>query len=89
LSQCFDWAERFIYSDRSGIFNDPDCLQDKPNHAVVVVGYGTDTVSSKEFWIIRNSWGTNWGENGYMRLLRGVNACGVTSHPALVNPVYV
>jgi cathepsin L len=39
------------------------------DHAVQLVGYGTDSTSGKDFWIVRNSWG-NWGEAGYIRLER-------------------
>ena len=67
---------------RGGIFNDPKCPADgvQVNHAVVVVGYGT--ANKTDYWIIRNSWGTTWGEKGYMRLIRGVNMCNIASYPA-------
>jgi hypothetical protein len=52
---------------------------DKADHGVAVVGYGTDPVGG-DYWIVRNSWGCSWGEGGYMRLKRGVNACGIANH---------
>jgi len=51
------------------------------NHAVVLTGYGTDEVEG-DYWMIRNSWGEGWGENGYIRLRRTAEPqCGVNSTP--------
>lgn len=50
------------------------------DHGVVVIGYGTENVVN--YWIVRNSWGTNWGEDGYFRLERSAintpsEKCGI------------
>jgi len=51
------------------------------NHAVQLVGYGTDAAEG-DYWIVRNSWGPNWGEDGYIRLQRQATAqCGTDSSP--------
>ncbi|XP_074274068.1 cysteine protease XCP1-like [Silene latifolia] len=48
------------------------------DHSVAVIGYGTDDSSGKDYWIIKNSWGETWGENGFMRLLRDESVCPIT-----------
>ncbi|KAK1319975.1 hypothetical protein QJS10_CPB04g01628 [Acorus calamus] len=62
------------------------------NHAVTVVGYGT-TVDGTKYWIVKNSWGSNWGEKGYIRMKRGIAAkeglCGIAmaaSYPIKISP---
>jgi len=47
------------------------------NHAVVAVGYGQD--SGRKYWLIRNSWGSSWGEGGYIRMAYGERACSLTA----------
>jgi len=51
------------------------------NHAVNVVGY--DNGNNPPYWIIKNSWGSWWGEKGYIRILisSGAGICGVNSMP--------
>jgi len=45
------------------------------DHGVVIAGYGSD--SGTDYWLIRNSWGADWGEAGYCRILRNQGFCGV------------
>ncbi|KAK3557975.1 hypothetical protein QTP86_005636 [Hemibagrus guttatus] len=62
---------------RSGIYNDPLCDPRTVNHAVLVVGYGTE--GGQDYWLVKNSWGTAWGEKGYVRMARNRNQCGISS----------
>ncbi|XP_058863684.1 cathepsin S-like [Acipenser ruthenus] len=69
---------------RSGVYNDPSCTQ-KINHAVLTVGYGT--LDGQDFWLVKNSWGTNFGDQGFIRMSRNKNnQCGIAlygSYPVM------
>ncbi|XP_067410660.1 procathepsin L-like [Emydura macquarii macquarii] len=72
---------------KSGVFANSWCSQ-RVNHAMLAVGYGTHQEGGKStaYWLIKNSWSEQWGEKGYIRLLKGVNQCGVAnqaSYPIL------
>lgn len=58
------------------------CSSTQMNHAVTVVGYGTE--SGKPYWVVKNSWGDNWGDGGYIKIARGNSECGIGSQCALV-----
>lgn len=59
-----------------GIFDDPKCDPCDLNHVMLVVGY------TPEYWILENWWGPDWGENGYMRIRRNSNICGMMNEAA-------
>ncbi|KAL1461658.1 hypothetical protein WDU94_013530 [Cyamophila willieti] len=66
-----------------GVMNQPDIICGKStnrlNHAVFNIGFDYETIAGKKYpyWIIKNSWGHEWGENGYIRIAKGQNVCGM------------
>lgn len=62
---------------KRGIYADDECNKGEVNHSVLVVGYGSE--NGQDYWIVKNSWDKAWGEDGYFRLPRGKNFCGIAS----------
>ena len=63
------------------------------NHGVTAIGYGHDTSSNKDYWLVRNSWGSTWGEGGYILMDRAIQPtngiCGIcmdASYPNVSKP---
>jgi len=66
-----------------GVFSDPFC-GDTLDHGVLIVGYGSeiDWLGEEiEYWTIKNSWGADWGEDGYIYVEKGSNQCGLDLFP--------
>ncbi|KAG6515791.1 hypothetical protein ZIOFF_026221 [Zingiber officinale] len=78
VSVGIETGENFKLYD-SGIYT-ADCGTNL-DHAVTIVGYGTE--NDKDYWIVKNSWGENWGESGYIRMERNIaersGKCGIAS----------
>jgi len=78
----------------SGVIDSPDCGTTH-NHAILAVGYGTDADSGLDYWLVRNSWGNDWGDNGYVkiaitdtpvdRLGRLIGICAIGTYPVSPN----
>lgn len=78
-------ADKFKFqSYKSGVFDDANCGTNL-DHAVLLVGYGVNS-AGLEYWIMKNSWGSSWGDEGYMQMAitgNGAGTCGV-----MMDPVY-
>lgn len=77
-SVCISAGNSPFMSYSGGILDDNDCNEYAINHAVAAVGYGVE--NGIDYWIVKNSWGSDWGEEGYVRMIRNKrNKCGIAS----------
>jgi cathepsin L len=77
---------RYFQSYAGGILDSPQCGTTL-DHAVEIIGYGTD--NGIDYWNVRNSWGTTWGESGYFRVKRtsatdDIGICGIAAEPSFL-----
>jgi len=73
LSACLDATPFFAY--HSGILDPTNCDPTAIDHCITITGYGSQ--GGVDYWRIKNSWGSDWGEKGYVRLFRGSGICGI------------
>lgn len=69
-----------FYSD--GVYFDEKCGSkvEEMNHAVLIVGYGTEP-DGKQYWLVKNSYGPEWGNGGYIKMAKNVNNhCGIATY---------
>lgn len=80
LSISIEADQSVFQSYSSGIITSTACGTSL-DHAVLAVGWGTE--NGTEFWYVKNSWGTSWGEDGYVKLaiVDGDGICGCQMYP--------
>lgn len=87
VSVAISASSGIFQSYRSGIITSTSCGTSL-NHGVLLVGYGVE--NGQSYWLVKNSWGANWGEKGYVRIAKstsdGAGICGIlqmSSYPSL------
>jgi len=81
VSVAIDATRSGFRSYRTGVFYDPYCSSSALDHAVLAVGYGSE--GGMDYYLVKNSWGTWWGDQGYIKMARNRNNhCGIASKPS-------
>ncbi|XP_045616608.1 digestive cysteine proteinase 1-like [Procambarus clarkii] len=78
ISVAIDASRLSFQLYNSGVYYESRCSSTTLDHAVLVVGYGTE--SGETYWLVKNSWGTGWGISGYIHMARNrSNNCGIAT----------
>ncbi|XP_052585225.1 testin-2 [Peromyscus californicus insignis] len=83
ISAAVDASHSSFQFYESGIYYEPQCRRVHLNHAVLVVGYGSEGEESdgNSYWLVKNSWGEEWGMKGYIKMAKDWNNnCGIATY---------
>jgi len=85
ISIAIDAGHKSMVFYANGVYVEPECgnKPDDLDHAVLLVGYGT--IYGQDYWLVKNSWSTYWGNDGYILMSQKDNMCGVQDMPTFVN----
>jgi len=86
VSIAIDARFRSFQFYKKGVYTSTECCQYPSclDHGVLAVGYGVDKESKAEYWLIKNSWGATWGDEGYIKIARNeFNMCGVATFASI------
>ncbi|XP_065346018.1 procathepsin L-like [Cloeon dipterum] len=81
----FDGSMASFQQYKKGVYSASDCKANSKNHSMAIVGYGTE--NGQDYWLVKNSWGNWWGEDGYIKIARNKNNfCGIINK--IFRPIY-
>ena len=77
ISVAMDASRQSFHFYKKGIYKDSACSTTNLDHAVLLIGYGT--LMGEDYLLVKNSWGTSWGMNGYFMISKSDNMCGLAT----------
>lgn len=78
ISVAIDAGHESFMFYRDGIYFEPKCSSESLDHGVLLVGFGSE--GDDDFWLVKNSWGPEWGSSGYIKIARNKkNHCGIAT----------